>query len=220
MAINRGTLMPRKINRKSARLFVIACEGRVTEKEYFESLIEAFDLKRVQVKVLDSKQNKSSPLQVVKRMASFVAANEDKVKESDELWLVMDVDHGITGKHKHNLKRALDLASKARYFVAISNPRIELWLVLHWENCPSESDCQAKDWLENRVSQLGGFNPKKRVDIEALRANGGVVKAIERGRELDLNPDYRIPDFPSTRIYLLTEAIRRAETRPTFPPPF
>ena len=220
MSIERDALMTRTVNRKSARLFVIACEGEITKKEYFEGLIEAFDLRRVQVKVLESKAGKSSSLQVVRRMNAFVTKHEEQAKEGDEFWLVMDVDHGVAGKHRKNLERALILASKANYFLAVSHPRVELWLVLHWEDCPTKEDCATKDWLEKRVSHLGGFNPKKRVDIEALRADGGVVKAIERSKALDLAPDDALPDFPGTRIYRLMESIRRAETRPTSSPPF
>ena len=220
MAIKRDALMPRAVNRKSARLFFIACEGQVTEAQYFEGLVRAFDLRRVQIKVLEQTDGKSSPLQVVNRMNTFMRDNDAALKEGDEFWLVMDVDGGNAGKHRVNLERAINQAEKADYRLAISNPRIELWLVLHWEERPSLGDCQTKGWLEKRVSELGGFNSKKRVDIEALCANGGVTQAIERAKALDSNPNETMPTFPGTRIYRLMEALRRAEERPTNPAPF
>jgi hypothetical protein len=230
MALGRGEILLRPVNTKSARMFVIACEGEVAEKRYFEDIVEEFKLQRVQVRVLDpqsdvrgKKSSRSSPLQVLQRMNSFIERNERYLKFGDELWLVMDIDHHRKGKHQHNLRRALQLAQDADYSVAVSNPRFELWLLLHFTELPTAEDCLLKGWLEQEIVDLGGFNPKKSINIAVLR--DGVTAAIERARAKDTNdqstdPDSVLPGLPGSHVYRLMENLGRAEATANRPTPF
>jgi hypothetical protein len=75
----------------------------------------------------------ASPLQLVeeaaaKRAADLRAAKQGKGAAYDEYWCVFDVD-----EHPH-LDQALELAGRSGISVALSNPCIELWFLLHFED--------------------------------------------------------------------------------------
>jgi hypothetical protein len=75
----------------------------------------------------------ASPMQLVeeavaKRVIDLRAAKRGQGAAYDEYWCVFDVD-----EHPH-LDRALELAGTSGISVALSNPCIELWFLLHFED--------------------------------------------------------------------------------------
>ena len=75
---------------RDATLFVIACEGAVREKEYFEHL--GYESSRIRIKVLkQGDQHKSAPKWVLDCAAKY--QSDIGLSNDDQLWLVMDVDH-------------------------------------------------------------------------------------------------------------------------------
>ncbi|MCA6501961.1 MAG: RloB domain-containing protein [Pseudanabaena sp. M135S2SP2A07QC] len=88
--INRTKLLDRKHDRRSAKLFVIATEGKDTEKQYFEM----FGSRKVKVEILATgDDNKSAPEYVLERLDKF--KDRYGFSEDDELWLVLDVDRWV-----------------------------------------------------------------------------------------------------------------------------
>ncbi len=66
--INRTKLLDRKHDRRSAKLFVIATEGKDTEKQYFEM----FGSRKVKVEILATgDDNKSAHEYVLERLDKF-----------------------------------------------------------------------------------------------------------------------------------------------------
>jgi len=63
----------RPSGKRSARLVIIATEGAKTEKTYFEGLVspDGYPNSGVHVEVLSTKDGKSSPQQVSKRLNAF-----------------------------------------------------------------------------------------------------------------------------------------------------
>ncbi len=70
---------------RDARLFIIATEGRKTEKQYF-----SFGNKRCQVRVIPNEDNKSAPAHILQQLKNF--KREFQLKADYELWLMVDVD--------------------------------------------------------------------------------------------------------------------------------
>jgi len=75
----------------------------------------------------------ASPMQLVeeavaKRAIDLREAKRGRGASYDEYWCVFDVD-----EHPH-LERALGLAGRSGISVALSNPCIELWFLLHFED--------------------------------------------------------------------------------------
>ena len=74
----------------------------------------------------------ASPMQLVeeaaaKRVIDLRAAKRGQGAPYDEYWCVFDVD-----EHPY-LNRALELARTSGISIALSNPCLELWFLLHFE---------------------------------------------------------------------------------------
>jgi len=100
---------------RDATLFVIACEGAVREREYFEHLARYSS--HIRVKVLENKDNNSAPKWLLDSAARF--AGEIQLINDDQLWFVMDVDRWPDAQ-----LRAIHLAcgERSNWFMAVSNP--------------------------------------------------------------------------------------------------
>ena len=75
---------------KSARLIVIAAEGRDTENIYFEAMKLSMCASNVQVEVLHRDDDGSSPENVLNQILGFM--KEYNIEEDDQLWVVVDRD--------------------------------------------------------------------------------------------------------------------------------
>jgi hypothetical protein len=181
--------------RRYKKLFVIAAEGAKTEPQYFS----AFNGEKsvIHVKCLKGK-HRSSPPQVLKRMEERL--KEECLNESDEAWLVVDKDQWsdeqLKGLHEWSCK-------KGHYGLALSNPKFEYWLLLHFEDgrgIASSQDCSKR---------LRDFLPDYDKGIDTRRiTRESVDEAIRRAKARD-NP--RCEDWPrsfgSTTVYRLVENI-------------
>lgn len=102
--------------------------------------------------------------------------------------------------------------------VALSNPCIELWLLLHLVNATMLTSEEQRLWMENRRKsknadpylkvrlrqEMGSYHE---ADYDAPMLIEHVEVAIERARALDANPADRWPQTLGTRVYLLAESV-------------
>lgn len=198
---------------RSARLVVIAAEGRETENIYFEAMKRELSAENVHVEVLHRNDNNSNPDNVLSQLQNF--KDEYNIDEDDELWVVVDRDRwrektlSTVAKYCHN-------DSNLKF--CVSNPCFELWLLLHLEdvNVYSTKDLQSltdnkkvkrngPTWLKNRMKSLMGTYHESNYDVGKLLPY--VDKAIERAKSLDSNPKDRWPQRVGTRVYLLAKSI-------------
>ena len=193
--INRTKLLDRKHDRRSAKLFVIATEGKDTEKQYFEM----FGNRKVKVEILATgEDNKSAPEYVLERLDKFKDLYD--FNEEDEFWLVLDVDRWIK---KDQLIAVCPQAKQKAYQLAISNPCFEIWLCLHLEDLhPEDRTCKH---FEIRLRNILGSYNKSNLDVFAYKPN--VRDAIERSRSLDSSPNEYWTSQLGTHVYKLVESI-------------
>jgi RloB-like protein len=111
------------------KLFIIAVEGNKTEFQYFNHLKTLENVRPIiRIKCLKS-NHKSSPAQVLKKMLEYL--KQESLKKSDEAWIVVDKDNWTN----EQLKKLYDWAlSSQNYGFALSNPKFEYWLILHFED--------------------------------------------------------------------------------------
>ena len=194
--INRTKLLDREHDRRSAKLFVIATEGKDTEKQYFEM----FGNRKVKVEILATgDDNKSAPEYVLERLDKF--KDLYGFSEDDELWLVLDVD-----RWRKQLITVCRQAKQKGYQLAISNPCFEIWLCLHFGDLlPKDRTC--KDFEIRLRNILGSYN-KSNLDVCVYKPN--VKNAIERSRSLDLNLNGYWTSQLGTRVYKLVESISQS----------
>lgn len=199
--------------KKSARLVVIAAEGKETENIYFEAMKRLRQASNVHVEILRRDDHASSPIVVYDQIQQF--KKEYNIEEDDQLWVVVDRDKWT----------AKMLKSVAQYCYrdphlnfCVSNPCFELWLVLHVEDINSLSEDERNKMRANRKSSKRGATfLKKRLrghlgsyqesnyDVERLISTVDV--AIERADALDNNKQDRWPQDLSTRVYRLARSI-------------
>lgn len=166
--------------------FIIAAEGKKTEPAYFS----LFQNDRITLDFAKSKH--SSPKYVIKSL------KEKKPKKNDEVWIVFDLDQWT----QEQLQELLQESQRNKYSLAVSNPKFEYWLLLHFEdgneiNSPKECDERLKRYIPN-------FD-KSHIEIDKLKA--GIESAIQRARTKDSPPCQDWPHTNGSTAYRLVEKL-------------
>ena len=214
---SRNSLMrERREAFRDARLIVIASEGKNTERIYFKALAKEYTNPRVHVHILkrsEDEQNNSSPEHVLKQLNDYKGHYE--LESDDELWLVVDRDRWTEAM----LSRVATECTQDNFMhVALSNPCIELWLLLHLVDATLLTSEEEQLWMENRrksknadpylkvrLRQEMGSYHESSYDAKMLIEHVDV--AIARAEALDKNPADRWPQTLGTRVYLLAESV-------------
>ena len=140
-------------NRDLIKKFVISCEGSTTEKEYFK-ILQSLCWNYVSIEILTDK-NKSSPDKVLERISKY----NKSIKPGDELWCVVDRDNWTESQFEELIRWSNQQHHEISRGVAISNPKFEIWLLVHFQNMPSHcgaSECirLLKQYLPNYDKHL------------------------------------------------------------------
>jgi len=188
---------------RDASLVIIACEDTHAVKQYFAR----FRTRKVQFKVLPTQDGRSAPQEVLARLDRFKA--ETSIEDGDLFWVCIDTDHWVQANHIANLREVLQQCRQKGYDVAISNPCFELWLLLHFEECPNSAALACSDVVVLLRRAAGGYQKSK---CARLAINPSQVhQAVTRAKSIDLDPDDILPKFPATRIYRLIEILRNRD---------
>ena len=214
---SRNSLMRERLEAfRDARLIVIASEGKDTERIYFKALAKEYTNPRVHVHILErseAEQNNSSPEHVLKQLNDY--KEQYALEADDELWLVIDKDRWTEAM----LSRVATECAQDEYMhMALSNPCIELWLLLHLVDATLLTSEEEQLWMENRrksknadpylkvrLRQEMGSYHESSYDAKVLIEHVDV--AIARAEALDKNPADRWPQTLGTRVYLLAESV-------------
>lgn len=203
---------------EAEKMFVLSYEGKVSEKKYFEDfrkselfndsgLIEVISLKR-------PKNRGSDPISVKKLLQE--AKKEYRFKDTDEFWLIIDRDNWEE-IHNHNFDKLVDDCKKENnFFLAMSNPCFEIWLILHLKDISefdeeekvkimsNERVSNSKNYIDKILSKIQGRSYNKRPNPQVFLPL--TRTAIRRAKELnDENQDY--PKQLGTHIYKLIEKL-------------
>lgn len=224
--------------RTHGKFFILAFEGEQTEANYFEDF-EKFDTpeylnKGLEIKIerleREQKGDGPNPKQVMKRLRNYKSKKEYILRDFDELWLIIDRDNWEM-KHNINFKTLFDECNKeGNFFMALSNPCFELWLLLHWKGIEEYEEVEQRkisenkkvqvDWKGGKVYYLekiltdeyeprgikGHYNKKD----SAVHFLSSVVDAIQRAKALD-NPPEDYPTRLGSHVYKLMEKLIKPE---------
>jgi hypothetical protein len=188
--------------RQRERLLVV-CEGRVSEPEYFEELRNFAKNPLVVLKIVPNagatKMLVEHAIREMEKAEGEARRCSDPYRRYDQVWCVFDVDnHG-------GLKQAVRLANTHGLKLAISNPRFELWLLLHF--VAHSADRNGHTVQRILTKHLPGYD--KHINFSKLVA--GYPDAVRRARQLDSMHKTRgtAGGNPSTGVYVLTGVIVR-----------
>lgn len=198
---------------RSPRLIVIASEGKLTEKKYFEDMASDYRNPSIHVEVLDRDETASSPEHVIIALDKYKKKYSLILNKDDELWLVVDRD-------RWKVRELSSVATKCNqkvYLLACSNPCFEFWLLLHIKSLGDYSQpaldelaknkhvSRKRTLLEQEIIKIIGSYNKQNPDTSKFLPF--VEIAISRARTLDSIPTDRWPNYLGTRVYKLAESI-------------
>jgi len=178
-------------------MFIIAPEGDKTEPQYFGLFNGANSV--IRIKCL-KRTHKNSPLQVLQTMTCYL--KREGLKESDEAWIVVDKDQWTD----EDLAQLHGWSQSAPNLgLAVSNPKFEYWLLLHFEDGSgvTSSNCSAK--LKRYLPDYD-----KGVNSRVIRSEM-IKEAIQRAKARDNPPCSDWPRGLGTTVYRLVENILKAE---------
>ena len=187
--------------REPKPLILVVSEGEVTEPEYLNGK-NAYHNPRVTIRVADEHGVPMTLVRAAKQHKDNAQRRAAREKDDnlayDSVWCVFDVDdHPAIGEAK-------EMARDNGIDLAVSNPCIELWLLLHFTDNPG---MQHRATVTNRLKR---HVPKydKHVDFRIYEA--GYPEAVTRARRMDQEAEAaREPHRnPTTGVYRLTELIR------------
>lgn len=121
--------------KRTGRIYLIATEGE-TEQDYMATLRSHRGLHSQRVAFV--RHEHTDPLGIVRSLIAerdrLIDAGGYSAKAGDVCWALFDVDeHRQEDRAAFN--RAIALANKERVFLGLSNPCIEIWLLLHFQSC-------------------------------------------------------------------------------------
>jgi len=195
--------MPRRRFRRSLgerryrQLFVIATEGAVTEPAYFELFNE--DQVVVRIRCLKSK-TKNSPGSVLERLKHYL--KEENLRKKDEAWLVVDLDQW-TEEQLHELY--VWSCQSDCYGFAVSNPKFEYWLLLHFEE--TKGSCESRECSKRLQQYLPEYD--KTINRRHFTPDR-IDQAVRRAELRDNPPCSDWPRKTGTTVYRLVKKILSA----------
>jgi hypothetical protein len=181
---------------------LVVSEGEVTEPQYLRGFQRACRNPRVTIEVANEHGVPATLVRTAKEYKEEAEARATREKDDnlayDSVWCVFDVDeHPAVGE-------AGEMARGNDIHLAISNPCIELWLLLHFSENPGMQDrAKMKAKLKKHV-------PKYDKHVEFATYAAGYSQAVARARKMDQDAtDAHEPHRnPTTGVYELTELIR------------
>lgn len=147
-----------------------------------------------------------TPLQLVKtaaaqRSADLRTARRGKGKAYDQYWCVFDID-----EHPY-VDQALQLAASSQISIAVTNPCIELWFLLHFQD--QTADLHRRKAQEISSDLLGCAKVPTAAALTQLVGRYEDARrraqALDRKHKLDGSP---ARSNPSSNLWCLVDQIR------------
>lgn len=177
-----------------AQTFLIVCEGKRTEPNYFRAFRVAGDVRDIRVE--GEGYNTLSLVEWAIELAS-----ED---EYDQVWCVFDRDSFPVG----TFNQAINLANHQGFHVAYSNEAFELWYLLHFNYY--DTGIQRHAYC-TKLSELLGYKYQKNDPNMYKQLLPRQTDAIRNASRLlaQYDPPNPAQDNPSTTVYRLVEELNR-----------
>ncbi|MDC7247070.1 MAG: RloB family protein [Sphaerochaetaceae bacterium] len=173
-------------------MIIISTEGTVTEQEYFN----IFNSENTVLHVKVLKDMASDPNNVLRRMKRYL--DENPLQDKDQAWLVIDKDRWTDNQIRplYDWSRSLP-----KYGFALSNPKFELWLLVHFEDAKGIKS--SRNCSERLERYLPGYNKK----VEPLKISPYIQDAVDRAEKRDRPPCTDWPRTTGTTVYRLVKEL-------------
>lgn len=165
-------------DRTTGPKFLVACEGD-GEKAYLEAIRQSLRLSDRQIIVRNEKR--TDPLSVIRSVIEHRTGlkKEGRWLEGDSAWAAFDGDEHQANDDA-NWNQALDLAQADHITLALSNPSLELWYLLHFQ------DQSASIHRDKAVAELKKHVPNYRKPLPLSSVTPEARQdAVQRAARLD-----------------------------------
>ena len=199
---SRGYSKRKQNTRQIRKRFLIICEGKETEPNYFRSFRVPG---KVEVLVKGYGRDPNQLLIEAKKLLEK-EKQAKKWQKGDQVWCVFDRD---SWKEKEFNKAIIDTKEEG-FNVAYSNEAFELWYILHFEylNTP----IPRKEYCKKLSKLLGHEYEKNSVNMYDKLFNK-IETAIKHAEKLYAQYNHRNPakENPSTTVYQLVKELKKNE---------
>lgn len=197
----------RAAHRHAKRRLLVVAEGRCTEPDYIKGYERHVRNATVEVQVAKERGDPKKLVEIAKaekdRARREARRQDDAFLDFDEVWCVFDRDE------HDRFDEALSMANGNGFELAVSNPCVELWLLLHFRDSPGARH------RHDVQKMLGEYLPGYDKKLEFDKLAHGVADATERAKRLDAAAEQRGDgkfDNPSTGFYRLTDSIAKKDS--------
>jgi hypothetical protein len=197
-------------NRKQYDLVLIVCEGSKTEPNYFKGLKD--ELRLTNIKIMPSRLG-NDPLSIVN-----FAIEELQKEDYDYVYCVFDKEdpnYQDSFNYQSALQKVKAHASNGKpiYYIT-SVPCFEYWILLHYEKTSSPYAYKGRKTVGEQL-----FSAVKKYIQDYSKGDKNIFRktkdsldiAISRAKSIDLHQKKNGTDNPSTKVYLLVEALRKMQ---------
>ena len=195
----------RAATRSPRRRLLVVCEGECTEPDYIRGYERQVRNVTVEIEISRDRGDPKKIVEIAKEHSSRVRAEakrlDDPHLDFDEIWCVFDRDD------HERFHDACTMARDNGFELAISNPCVELWLLLHFRDSPG---AQHRDQVSRMLRRyLPDYD--KRLDFADVAK--GVAEATARAHRLEADAEEMGESGrnPSTGFYRLTNSIARKD---------
>ncbi len=214
--------LKRHENKVNQRLLVIlACEGRNTERFYFESYFAILKNRKTisPASCVFAPHKHTNPTGVLEDLLRFKDSAGRTCKDYEYRWIVIDRDeerHGGGGHTLQDFNKALEQArnSHAAIKVAWSNPSFELWYLLHFRFHNTAIDRERViDLLEQEMSATYNKSNPATYSLLISRLPDAIRNARRLIEEAKVSTGILIPAEanPATTVHELVETLLKLQ---------
>ncbi len=207
----------RKPGRKPPRKnILIVCEGE-TEAVYFKALKAYLRLPKTVAVMVKNKKKDAAPIKVVDFAIKLARKRKGEVKRSnfllpyDESWCLIDVENPAQNS---SFSKAINIADGQKIKLAVSNPAIEYWFLLHFEDTsrPFADGQEIKRYLKKYVPN---YKEGQNIFPDLLPNLDIAINRAEKRLDNNLS-DARYTN-PSTLVPCLVSYLREIQKKPKKP---
>lgn len=202
---------PRKGTRRPRPFFLIVCEGKKTEVDYFES----FPYRSLGMSATSGQVYSHSPVRVIGNAGQHQDVVRRAVKEYQHLkgeygispqdvWCVFDCDHDLPA-----LRQAIQAAKNKGFNPIYSIQCFELWYLLHFQQLTVAIDKRDYDKLISRYIGMEYTHGTKGMYLKLASRQHTAIRNARQLWETKMRHSEELSD-PITNVFMLVEALNNA----------
>lgn len=162
-------LKPRQTATKQTRATIyVVTEGSNTEPLYLKDVwnLTQSSKKNYVLRIAPNKSGsgRRNPSALVEKANNYMNEPKNQLSERDQVWIVCDVDNW-TKQDQENLSKWVKEDSIIKRGVAISNPKFEVWLIMHLDVKTPPKDSHMCDTVLKKLTK----NKYSKSDISCLK---------------------------------------------------